>query len=122
MKIFPNSSDATRRVVEDLVAAVSSTSFRASVGAGLSIMNVPHVTFGNYITGFFVNQLHLEVGIAQNDAITKNTVALVVGMCIRTATFFVGKPGTSKSLFLSLDQEMCRVASLYKVYGCKKSN
>ena len=57
----------------------------------------------DYITGFFVNQLHLEVGIAWNDAITENTVALFVGMCIRTATFFVGKPGTSKSLFLSLN-------------------
>ena len=55
----------------------------------------------DYITGFFVNQLHLEVGIARNDAITENTVALFVGMCIRTATFFVSK--TSKSLFLSLN-------------------
>ena len=68
------------------------------------------------------NQLHLEVGIAWNDAITTNTVALFVGMYFPTATFFVGKPGTSKSLFLSLDQEMCSVASLFKVYGCKKSN
>ena len=48
----------------------------------------------DYITGFFLSQLHLEVGIARNDAITENTVALFVGMCIRTATFFVGKPGT----------------------------
>ena len=57
----------------------------------------------DYITGFFVNQLHLEVGIARNDAITENTFALFVGMCIRTVTFFVGKPRTSESLFLSLD-------------------
>ena len=57
----------------------------------------------DYITGFMVNQLHLEVGIARNDAITENTFALFVGMCIRTATFIVGKPGASKSLFLSLD-------------------
>ena len=43
----------------------------------------------DYITSFIVNQLHLEVGIAQNDAITENTVALFVSMCIRTATFIV---------------------------------
>ena len=49
MKIFLESSDATRRVVEDLVAAASSASFRASVGAGLSIINVPHVAFGNLV-------------------------------------------------------------------------
>ena len=55
------------------------------------------------ITGFIVNQLHQEVGIARNDAIRENTFALFVGMCIRTATFTVGKPGASKSLFLSLD-------------------
>ena len=48
----------------------------------------------DYITGFFLNQLHLEVGIARNDAITENTVALFIVMCIRTTTFFVGKPGT----------------------------
>ena len=53
----------------------------------------------DYVTGFFVNLL-LEVGIPRNDAITENTVALFVCMCIRTATF-VSK--TSKSLFLSLD-------------------
>ena len=40
---------------------------------------------------------------ARNDAIRENTFALFVGMCIRTATFTVGKPGASKSLFLSLD-------------------
>ena len=56
-----------------------------------------------YIAGFIINQLHLEVGVARNDAITENTVTLFVGMCIRTATFIVGKPGTSKSLFLLLD-------------------
>ena len=55
-----------------------------------------------FITGFIVNQLHLEVGIARNDAIRENTFALFVGMCTRTATFIVGKPGTSKSLSLDL--------------------
>ena len=49
----------------------------------------------DYITGFIVNQLHLEVGIARNHAIRKNTIALFVGMCIRTTTFIVGKPNTS---------------------------
>ena len=57
----------------------------------------------DYITGFIVNQLHLEVSIARKVAIRENTFALFVGMCIRTATFIVGKPGSSKSLFLSLD-------------------
>ena len=33
----------------------------------------------------------------------KNTFALFVGMCIRTATFIVGKTNTSKSPFLMLD-------------------
>ena len=46
MKIFPESSDATGRVVEDLVAAASSASFSASVAAGLSIIDVPYVAFG----------------------------------------------------------------------------
>ena len=46
----------------------------------------------DYITGFIVNQLHLEVGIARNDAIRENTFALFVGMCIRTTNFIVGKP------------------------------
>ena len=41
----------------------------------------------------FVNQLHLKVSIARNDAIRENTFALFVGMCIRTATIIVGKPG-----------------------------
>ena len=49
VKIFLESSDATRRVVDDLVAAASSASFRASVGAGLSIIDVPHVAFGNLV-------------------------------------------------------------------------
>ena len=48
MKIFLESSDATGRVVEDLVAATSSASFSASVGAGLSIIDVPHVVFGDF--------------------------------------------------------------------------
>ena len=56
-----------------------------------------------YITGFIINQLHMKMGVARNDAIMENTVTLFVVMCIRTATFIVGKPGTSKSLFLSLD-------------------
>ena len=49
VKIFLKSSNATRRVVEDLVAAASSASSRASVGAGLSVMAVPHVAFGNWM-------------------------------------------------------------------------
>ena len=47
MKIFLESSDATGHVVEDLVAAASSASFSASVGAGLSIIDVPYVAFGD---------------------------------------------------------------------------
>ena len=43
VKIFLESSDATGRVVEDLVAAASSASSSASVGAGLSIIDVPYV-------------------------------------------------------------------------------
>ena len=49
MKIFLESSDATGRVVEDLVAAASSASFSASVGAGLSIIDVPYVAFGDLV-------------------------------------------------------------------------
>ena len=49
MKIFLESSDATGRVVEDLVAAASSASFSASVGAGLSIINVAYVAFGDLV-------------------------------------------------------------------------
>ena len=45
VKIFLESSDATGRVVEDLVATASSASFSASVRAGLSIIVVPHVSF-----------------------------------------------------------------------------
>eukprot|EP00927_Polykrikos_kofoidii_P014152 TRINITY_DN16176_c0_g1_i2.p1 TRINITY_DN16176_c0_g1~~TRINITY_DN16176_c0_g1_i2.p1 ORF type:complete len:3105 (-),score=492.61 TRINITY_DN16176_c0_g1_i2:105-9254(-) len=54
------------------------------------------------LTGFIVNQLHFEIGIARNDAIRENTFALFVGMCTGTATFIVGKPGTSKSLSLDM--------------------
>ena len=45
MKIFLESSNATGRVVKDLVAAVSSASFSTSVGAGLCIIDVPYVAF-----------------------------------------------------------------------------
>ena len=47
VKIFLESSDATGRVVEDLVAAASSASFSASVGAVLSFIDVPYVAFGD---------------------------------------------------------------------------
>ena len=47
MKIFLESSDPTGR--DDLVAAASSASFNASVEAGLSIIEVPHVVFGNLV-------------------------------------------------------------------------
>ena len=47
MKIFLESSDPTGR--EDLVDAASSASFSASVEAGLSIIDVPHVVFGNLV-------------------------------------------------------------------------
>ena len=43
VKIFLESSDTRREV---LVAAASSASFSASVEAGLSIIDVPHVVFG----------------------------------------------------------------------------
>ena len=49
VKIFLESSGATGRVVEDLVAAASSASFSASVGAGLSIIDVPYVAFGDLV-------------------------------------------------------------------------
>ena len=49
MKIFLESSDATGRVVENLLAPASSASFSASVGAGLSIIDVPHVAFGDLV-------------------------------------------------------------------------
>ena len=49
VKIFVESSDATGRVVEDFVAAASSASFSASVGAGLSISDVPYVAFGDLV-------------------------------------------------------------------------
>ena len=49
MKIFLESSDATGRVVEDLVAAASSALFNASVQAGLSIIDVPYVAFGDLV-------------------------------------------------------------------------
>ena len=49
LKIFLERSDASGRVVEDLVAAASSASFSASVGAGLSIIAVPHVVFGDLV-------------------------------------------------------------------------
>ena len=45
VRIFLESSDATGRVVENLVTAASSASFSASVEAGLSIIVVPHVAF-----------------------------------------------------------------------------
>ena len=47
VKIFLESSDATERVVEDLVTAASSASFSASVGAGLNIIDVLYVAFGD---------------------------------------------------------------------------
>ena len=46
---LPRKFRTIRRVVKDLVAAASSTSFSASVEAGLSIIDVPHVTFGNWV-------------------------------------------------------------------------
>ena len=49
LKIFLESSVETGRVVKDLVAAASSASFSASVGTGLSIINVPYVAFGNLV-------------------------------------------------------------------------
>ena len=49
VKIFFESSDATECVVEDLVAAASSASFTASVGARLSIIDVPYVAFGDLV-------------------------------------------------------------------------
>ena len=79
-----------------------------------------------YETGFIVNQLHLEVGIARNDAIGKNAFALFVGMCIRTTTFIVGKPNTSKSLFLSLDlltgMMLTRKHPFWKQFPVKKKS
>ena len=53
VKIFLESSDATGRVVEDLVASASSASFSASVGAGLSISDVPYVAFGDLVESSF---------------------------------------------------------------------
>ena len=47
----------------------------------------------DYITGFIVNQLHLEVGITGRCHHGTHVCAFV-GMCIRTASFIVGKPGT----------------------------
>ena len=52
VEIFLESSDATKRVVKDLVTAASSASFGDSVGAGLSIIDVPHVAFGNLVNSF----------------------------------------------------------------------
>ena len=49
VKIFLKSSDTTGRVVKDLVTAASSASFSAYVGAGLSIIDVPHLAFGNFV-------------------------------------------------------------------------
>ena len=49
MKIFLESSDATGCVVGDLVSAACSASFSASVGTGLSIIDAPHIAFGNLV-------------------------------------------------------------------------
>ena len=46
---YNHEGDATGRVVEDLVAAASSASFSASVGAGLGIIDVPYVAFGDLV-------------------------------------------------------------------------
>ena len=72
------------------------------VDAGAGLASRAWTTSSEYIAGFIVNQLHLEVGIARNDAIRENTFALFVGMRTRTATFIVVKPGASKSLSLDL--------------------
>ena len=49
VKIFLESSDATGRVVGTIVAAASSVSFSASVGACLSVIDVPYVAFGDLV-------------------------------------------------------------------------
>ena len=47
---IPRNSDATGRVVENLVAVASSASFSASVGVGLSIIVTLHVAFETWWT------------------------------------------------------------------------
>ena len=114
--IFLESSDVTRRVVEDLVAAASSASFRASVGAGLSIIDVPHVAFGNLVNSSLATLTVTSLGHVTKvllPAFDADTIFYEVN--VTSVTYTVDACASSGRL--QLEREWKAVPAIYIVHS-----